>query len=602
MPCKLDPGALYASIMLGKRIVTRRSTKLVGTTALLVVAASVVGCGRTFVDGSTSSGVDDGGDVRDGTVDDERDASASLDGAGDRNADVTSDTGGADRDVLTPPCGNGVLDGDEACDDGNTSSSDGCNASCKIEPGWSCAGTPSVCETICGDGIVVGNETCDDSSTCPGTCRRTLWSKRYGDVSVQSATGLAVDSTGAAIIAGSFAGTIDFGGGFLGSSGPGDGFVAKVDAAGKHLWSRRLGGVNDDRAMAVTTDVAGNVVVTGVFSNTVDFGGGPLVASGSWDIFVVKLGAAGNHLWSKRFGDNTQQEGHALAIDAAGNIVVAGMFWGTVDFGGGAITSAGHNDIFVAKLDAAGNHVWSKGFGNALGGGQNARSVAVSGSGDVFVTGGCDGTMDFGGGPVAGIGESDTFLLALDANGQHRWSKRWGAGNTYSSGTSVTVDPAGDVLVTGYCEGAIDLGTGVLPGNGFMDVFLGKFSPNGDPIFAHRYGSTKNDYPASVATDGSGNILLTGYHTGPIDFGNGPLASSAGQSTFIAKLTPGGAPLWSRGYGASFSTGVGIAADSTGNIFTAGYFSNAIDFGAGPLASKGGTSGGSDVFLAKLTQ
>jgi hypothetical protein len=176
--------------------------------------------------------------------------------------------------------------------------------------------------TICGDGIVAGSETCDDDSTCPGSCR---WSKRYAGSQEQHPTALAVDTAGAAIITGFYRGSLDFGGGPLVSSGISDVFIAKIDAAGKPVWSRRAGGTGDDRAVAVATDAAGNVVLAGFFSDTIDFGGGPLVSAGSSDIFVVKLDAAGNHLWSKRFGDSAQQEAHAVAIDAAGNVVLGGI-------------------------------------------------------------------------------------------------------------------------------------------------------------------------------------------------------------------------------------------------------------------------------------
>jgi hypothetical protein len=342
------------------------------------------------------------------------------------------------------------------------------------------------------------------------------------------------------------------------------------------------------------------VVVTGVFTDTVDFGGGPLVALGPWDVFVVKFDATGKHLWSKRFGNDEQQEGHGLAIDAAGNIVVTGIFWGSIDFGGGPITAtAGRNDLFVAKLDPSGNHVWSKGFGNASDRGQYGQSVAVSSAGDVYVTGDCSGTMDFGGGPLAAIGEKDGFLLALDASGVHRWSKRWGSANSYQSGTSVTVDPTGDVVWVGDADGPTDLGTGVLPGNGLMDVAVGKFSAAGTPIFTRRFGSPVNDFPSSVATDASRNIVITGYTSGPIDFGSGPLVVSADRSAFIAKLSPTGVSTWSRAYGIS-ATGMGIAADPKANVFAAGTFTGSIDFGGGVLANAGGEFGGEDVFLAKL--
>jgi cysteine-rich repeat protein len=65
-------------------------------------------------------------------------------------------------------CGDGILAGDEACDDGNTASKDGCNAGCVVEHGFACAGTPSVCTSRCGDGLIGGTETCDDGNTVPG--------------------------------------------------------------------------------------------------------------------------------------------------------------------------------------------------------------------------------------------------------------------------------------------------------------------------------------------------------------------------------------------------------------------------------------------------
>ena len=81
------------------------------------------------------------------------------------------------------------------------------------------------------------------------------------------------------------------------------------------------------------------------------------------------------HSWSALFGDEEEQVGISAAIDPSGNTIVAGSFWGTVDFGGGALTSAGAQDIFVAKFDPDGLHLWSKRFGDGTG--QEYAFVAV---------------------------------------------------------------------------------------------------------------------------------------------------------------------------------------------------------------------------------
>ena len=104
-----------------------------------------------------------------------------------------------------------------------------------------------------------------------------------------------------------------------------------------------------DTGLGVATDGSGNVVITGLFGDTVDFGGGPLTSASHFDVFVAKYDGSGNHLWSKRFGDSLYEIGDSVATDASGNVVITGRFEGSVDFGGGLLTSAGYSDIFLAK-------------------------------------------------------------------------------------------------------------------------------------------------------------------------------------------------------------------------------------------------------------
>jgi len=96
-----------------------------------------------------------------------------------------------------------------------------------------------------------------------------------------------------------------------------------------------------------------------------DFGGGPLVSQGGDDAFVVKLDAGGQHLWSKSFGDASGQKVNGIAVDGSGNVVVTGQLSGSIDIGGGPLVSQGGDDVFAAKLDAGGLHIWSKSFGGA---------------------------------------------------------------------------------------------------------------------------------------------------------------------------------------------------------------------------------------------
>jgi hypothetical protein len=118
-----------------------------------------------------------------------------------------------------------------------------------------------------------------------------------------------------------------------------------------HKWSRHFGGSLGDGSLGLGIDGSGNATFTGYFEGTVDFGGGGLTSAGSIDIFLAKYSANGAHIWSQSFGDTLMEFGSAVCADDAGNVIATGYFNSTVDFGGGGLTSAGSGDIFLAKYN-----------------------------------------------------------------------------------------------------------------------------------------------------------------------------------------------------------------------------------------------------------
>ena len=421
-----------------------------------------------------------------------------------------------------------------------------------------------------------------------------LWSDRFGDGEKQYGYSVATDASGNVVVTGRFEGSVDFGGGVLTEAGGYDIFLAKFDASGNHLWSKRFGDARSQYGESVATDNSGNIVVTGRFQGSVDFGGGVLTNDGIWDIFLVKFDASGNHLWSKRFGDGLSQYVYSVATDASGNVVVTGYFQGTVDFGGGVLTSDGGDDIFLAKFDASGNHLWSERYGGSLS--QYGWSVATDASGNVVLTGRFANTVDFGGGVLTSAGSDDIFLAKFGASGNHLWSDRFG--DTQSQyGYSVATDTSGSIVVTGRFEGTVDFGGGMLTSAGDNDIFLAKFDASGNHLWSERFGDGQSQSAWSIATDTSGNVAVTGYFQGTVDFGGGVLTEAGGFDTFLAKFDASGNHLWSERFGNGQSEfGTSVATDTLGNVVFTGYFGGSADFGGGVLTS----AGENDIFLAKF--
>jgi hypothetical protein len=421
------------------------------------------------------------------------------------------------------------------------------------------------------------------------------WSSCFGDAGTQHGNAVAADASGNVIVAGDFLGSVDFGGGALACVGQEDLFLAKFSPDGTHVWSQRFGGAKDQIPYDVIVDGSGNVIVTGEFWGDVDFGGGTFSSAGGSDIFVAKFSSGGSHLWSLQFGNSSLQEGREVAVDPSGNVIVTGHFYETLDFGGGALLSAGMADAFIAKFDPDGNHLWSKRFGDAYS--QHSRGVAADASGNIFVAGEFDGTIDLGGGALTSAGSDDIFAAKFDPDGNHLWSKRFGDADDESLFAAV-VDASGNLFLAGDFETSVDLGGGTLTSADANDIYIAKLNANGNHLWSKRFGGTGNDAALDVAVDPSGNAIVTGYFRSSVDFGGGNSHTSAGSNDiFVARFSPGGACLWSGVFGDSDDQYArGVAADASSNAIITGFFEGNVDFGDGDIPSAGSY----DIFIAEF--
>ncbi|MDH4038332.1 MAG: T9SS type A sorting domain-containing protein [Candidatus Krumholzibacteria bacterium] len=366
-----------------------------------------------------------------------------------------------------------------------------------------------------------------------------VWSMRFGSTSNDQGRAVTVDYLGNVIVAGFFNLTVTFGGGNLVSNGGSDIFLAKYDANGVHLWSYRFGGTGGDQPNDLATDSGANVVMTGLFSNTADFGGGNLVSAGSGDVFVAKYTAAGNHSWSQRFGSTGNDIGYGLAVDALSRIVVTGQFAGTVDFGGGGLVSAGSFDVFLARYGITGTHMWSQRFGGASN--DSPEAVAIGADGTIATTGTFRDTASFGGATLTADGVNDIYLASYDESGAHQWSRDFGSADGEDSG-GLAVDARGNVYLAAWFNGTVDFGGGPIGEDSAADLMLGKYSATGQHQWSGAYDATAHIYPLGLAIDASANPIVIGYFFGSVSFGGG-LITSTTNDAFIAKFGPPAEPL-----------------------------------------------------------
>ena len=212
-------------------------------------------------------------------------------------------------------------------------------------------------------------------------------------------------------------------------------------------------------------------------------------------------------------------------------MIVAGSFGSTVDFDPGignvSLVSLGFYDIFVLKLDLSGNFVWVKNMSGLSYECPNA--IAIDASGDIVITGYYIQTVDFD--PGSGIynltseGNRDIFIVKLNSSGNFIWAKSIGANND-DNAQSVTVDSLGYIYVTGDFNDTTDFdpdaGTfhlyEVVDGFGDGDIFILKLDASGSLVWAKSMGGISKDTGLSIAVDDSGNVFTVGLYSNTVDF------------------------------------------------------------------------------------
>ncbi|MBK9400576.1 MAG: hypothetical protein IPN36_06840, partial [Bacteroidetes bacterium] len=229
------------------------------------------------------------------------------------------------------------------------------------------------------------------------------WAKQVTGVSISKTT--ISDVARNVYLIGRFNGTVDVDPSAavynLVSNGGSDVFITKYSPGGNFLWAVQFGSLGIDDGYDLEVDGAGNIIATGYYQFTVDFDPGVSVnnrtATGSQDVFVIKLNSSGNLIWANSIGGSMSDYGTSLSLDASGAIYTTGQYGGTMDFDPGAgifsMTAVGGSDVYITKTDPSGNFIWAKSMGGTLS--EWANAIETDNSGNVVFTGYFGGTADF---------------------------------------------------------------------------------------------------------------------------------------------------------------------------------------------------------------
>ncbi|MES2592269.1 MAG: SBBP repeat-containing protein [Bacteroidota bacterium] len=298
-----------------------------------------------------------------------------------------------------------------------------------------------------------------------------LWVKKAGGSGWDVGSGVSIDNTGNCYITGSYRNTGTFGGTTLTSAGSYDAYVAKLDNAGTFLWAKSLGGISDDRGISVSTDQSNNCYMTGYFIGTLTSGTTTITSAGGSDMYMAKFDASGNPVWAKRAGSDMNDEGTSITTDVAGNLYVTGYFKDTAVFDSITVITSGAEDIFVGKFDYKGDVIWLKKYGGTQN--DRGYGISLDSSSNIYVAGAFFGTGQFDTITAVSYNQDDAFIAGINNLGKTKWVKS-GGGINADIGRSVAASAYGSCYTTGYYSGSAEFGTNTISGVSDNDLFVAK--------------------------------------------------------------------------------------------------------------------------------
>ncbi|MBD0254179.1 MAG: IPT/TIG domain-containing protein, partial [Cytophagales bacterium] len=367
------------------------------------------------------------------------------------------------------------------------------------------------------------------------------------------------------------------------------------------LWSTYYGDTSLDDGSTVVTAPDGSVYLAGHTQSTTGIAepGHLNEASGGTDAFLVKFNPDGARAWATYYGGPDREEARGLAVDAAGNVYLAGTTWSkdNIAAGGHQPASGGTFDAFLVKFDAGGRRQWATFYGGEYGDAGNA--VSTDAQGNVYLAGETySPTGIAANGYQNSLGQDniftnkDAFLVKFNAAGVRQWGTYYGGAYVLDSdvfsnadaGYGVCTDAAGNVYLAGATRSphgiALNGHQGVLGGynknypNHQLDAFVVKFDPAGRRQWATYYGGDEYDEAHAIRADADGNVYLAGQTYSPnaiaTPAAHQPVLSGSSDG-FLVKFNGQGVRQWGTYFGgAGDEAAMALSLYGNGYVYLAG--------------------------------
>lgn len=293
---------------------------------------------------------------------------------------------------------------------------------------------------------------------------------------------------------------------------------------------------------------------------------------------ISSIGQSPQFRWSTKAGGDSHDYGTSIAADPLGNTYVTGYFRDESVFDGKKLEGKGESDIFIAKYNRVGNLVWAHSMGGEAD--DMARGITLDSSGNVYICGAfLSPEVDFGGQVIKKQADLEIFVAKFNPEGNLIWARSGGSGPG-GTANDVAVDLEGNVFVTGYFLGQGIFEDLTLENSGYVDIFVARYDPDGGLVWVRQIGGRSDDVASSIVADEQGSVYIAGAFSEQMRVSRGIRLESEGLfDAFIMKLDSEGRTAWAVEEGGYMNdVAYDLAIDPAGNLILTGGYAGSESF------------------------
>ena len=343
-------------------------------------------------------------------------------------------------------------------------------------------------------------------------------------------------------------------------------------------WVEIIGSSKTETPEGLLFQNNGQILLAGTFEHELLLGDTNLISTGEKDIFLASFNTDMTTLWARGGGGLSDEKLADIGQDHNNNIICAGSYWLEATFGGDTIqTENNPKGLFLLKINSLGQEIWLRKIDGADL--KAVEDIKVDQVGNIYLCGYFDQQLQGEGFSLDAAGETDLFLIKYNPEGEVIYASHVG----YSGDTraiSVALASSGKIVLGGYYNDTTIIAQDTLIANTTdRDVFIACFDQEGNAIWGRKAGGVHDDELTGIAIDPSDHIYATGYLVGVMNLGNGiSIQSSNGNSDFyLLKYNMDGQPLEARALGGSLIQQTTDIEFNENQLLIAGFYQGEMD-------------------------